>query len=159
MCRAVVAIDPAAWAGKSVVEGAIEPTDIPGRVGTVRGHSRTVGVPSHDEKSKEKPRLRDDGDGAMLVTPTGLEGANSLVFTGRYASQGDPAPSVTWPVDGPDASDPPGLPSPLPSFLEACVRIAVEAATRGDFAGARELMEKAERVASLQLAPPRPTRE
>jgi hypothetical protein len=33
----------------------------------------TVGVPSHDEKPKEKPRLRDDGGGAMLVTPTGLE--------------------------------------------------------------------------------------
>ena len=64
MCRAVVAIDPAAWAGKSVVEGAIEPTDIPGRVGTVRGHSRTIGVPSPDEKPKEKPRHRDDGDGA-----------------------------------------------------------------------------------------------
>ena len=95
----------------------------------------------------------------MLVTPTGLEGAFSPVFIGLYAYSGDPAPSVTRPLDGPDASDPSGLPNPLPSFLEACVRIAVEAATRGDFAGARELMEKAERVASLQLAPPRPTRE
>jgi hypothetical protein len=65
MSRAVLAIDPAAWAGKSVVEGAIEPTDIPGRVGTVRGHRRAVGVPSHDEKPKKKPRHRDDGDGAL----------------------------------------------------------------------------------------------
>ena len=73
MCRAVVAIDPAAWAGKSVVDGAVEPADIPERVGTVRGHSRTVGVPSPDEKPKEKPRLPDEEGGAMLVTPTGLE--------------------------------------------------------------------------------------
>lgn len=57
-------------------------------------------------------------------------------------------------LDGPDASDP----SPLPSFLEACARLAIEAAARGDFARARELMERAERVASLRSAPPRPTR-
>jgi len=92
------------------------------------------------------------------VTPTRLEGAISCVFTEPYAFPGDPAPSVTRPLDGPDASDPARLPSPLPSFLEACARLAIEAASRGDFAGARELMEKAERVASLQLAPPRPTR-
>jgi hypothetical protein len=53
---------------------------------------------------------------------------------------------------------PTGLPSPLPSFLEACVRLAVEAATRGDFAGAREIMEKAERVAALRAAQQPPTR-
>jgi len=94
----------------------------------------------------------------MLVTPTGLEGAFSPVFIDLYALPGDPAPSVTRPLDGLDASDPSGLPNPLPSFLEACVRLAVEAATRGDFAGARELMEKAERAASLRLGPPRPTR-
>jgi hypothetical protein len=94
----------------------------------------------------------------MLVTPTGLEGANSPVFTGPYASPGDPVPSVKRPLDGPDASGRSGLPSSLSSFLEACVRLAVEAARRGDFAGARELMEKAERVASLRSAPPRPTR-
>jgi hypothetical protein len=94
----------------------------------------------------------------MLVTPTGLEGANLPVFIDPYASSGDPAPIVTRPLDGPDASDPAGLPSPLPSFLEACARLAIEAASRGDFAGARELMEKAERVASLRSAPPPPTR-
>jgi hypothetical protein len=127
-------------------------------VRTVRGHSRTVGVPSPDEKPNEKPRLRDDGDGAMLVTPTGLEGANSPVFTELYASSGDPAPSVTWPVDGPDASGPSGLPSPLPSFLEACARLAIEAASRGDFEGGRELLEKAERAAAFRTAPQRPTR-
>jgi hypothetical protein len=94
----------------------------------------------------------------MLVTPTGLEGANSFVFTEPYAFPGDPAPSVTRPLDGPDASDRSGLPSSLFSFLEACVQLAVKAARRGDFAGARELMEKAEKVASLRSASPRPTR-
>jgi hypothetical protein len=84
------------------------------------------------------------------VTLTGLEGANSSVFTGPYAFPGDPARSVTRPLDGPDASDPSGLPNPLPSFLEACVRLAIEAASRGPFARARELMEKAERAATLQ---------
>ena len=93
-----------------------------------------------------------------MVTPTGFEGANLPVFTGVYAFPGDPAPSVTWPVDGPDASDPSGLPNPLPSFLEACVRLTIEAASRGDFAHARELMEKAERVAAFRTAPQRPTR-
>jgi hypothetical protein len=93
-----------------------------------------------------------------LVTPTGLEGGVFAGVSGIYAFSGNPAPSVTRPPDGPDASDPAGLPSPLPSFLEACVRLAVEAVSRGDFAGARELMEKAERVASLRSAPPRPTR-
>jgi hypothetical protein len=88
----------------------------------------------------------------MLVTPTGLEGADSPVFTKLYASPGDPEPSVTRPLDGPDASDPAGLPSPLPSFLEACARLAIEAASQGDFARARELMEKAERVASVGAA-------
>ena len=94
----------------------------------------------------------------MLVTPTGLEGGVFADVSGIYAFPGDPAPSVTRPLDGPDASDPSGLPSPLPSFLEACVRLAIEAAARGDFARARELMEKAERVASLRSAPQRPTR-
>ena len=70
----------------------------------------------------------------------------------------NPAPGVTWPFDGPDASELQGLPSPLPSFLEACVRLVVEAAIRGDLGRARELLEKAEGAASLGPAPPRPTR-
>jgi hypothetical protein len=94
----------------------------------------------------------------MLVTPTGLEGGVFADVSGVYAFSGDPAPSVTLPLDGTDASDPAGLPSPLPSFLEACAQLAIEAASRGDFARGRELMEKAERVASLRSAPPRPTR-
>jgi hypothetical protein len=84
------------------------------------------------EEPKEEPRQWDDGDGAMLVTTTGLEGANSFVVIDLYAFPGDTTPSVTRPLDGPDASDSSGLPSPP--------------------------MEKAERVASLRSAPPRPTR-
>ena len=72
MCRAVLAIDPAAWAGKSVVEGAIEPTDIPGRVGTVRGHSRAVGVPSTTKNPMKNPATGTTVTG-HCVTPTGLE--------------------------------------------------------------------------------------
>jgi hypothetical protein len=89
----------------------------------------------------------------MLVNPSGLEGGVFAGVSGIYALSGDPAPSVTWPVDGPDASDPSGLPNPLPSFLEACVRLAVEAASRGHSARARELMEKAERTAALRTTP------
>jgi hypothetical protein len=51
------------------------------------------------------------------------------------------------------------LPSVVPSFLEACARLAGEAAARGDFARARELIEKAARVAQLgeQAGPARST--
>lgn len=96
-----------------------------------------------------------------MVTRTGLESAPGHVATGTYE---------TWPGDisggfgprsgapicpdaaadasrcGPDAS----LPSPVPSFLEACGRLAAEAAARGDFDRARELIEKAARVAALE---------
>ncbi len=46
------------------------------------------------------------------------------------------------------------LPSAVPSFLEACAKLAGEAATRGDFDRARELIEKAARVAALALQAP-----
>ena len=65
MCRAVLAIDPAAWAGKSVVEGAAESPDVPERVVTVRGYSRPVGLGTEPEKPKEKPRLPDEEGGAL----------------------------------------------------------------------------------------------
>lgn len=42
------------------------------------------------------------------------------------------------------------LPSSVPSFLEACAKLAGEAAARGDFVRARELIEKAARVAALR---------
>jgi hypothetical protein len=38
----------------------------------------------------------------------------------------------------------------VPSFLEACAKLAVEAAERGDFTRAVELIRKAERVASIK---------
>ena len=40
------------------------------------------------------------------------------------------------------------LPSAIPAFLEACVRLAGEAAARGEHMLARELIELASRVAS-----------
>ena len=42
------------------------------------------------------------------------------------------------------------LPSAVPSFLEACAKLAGEAAARGDFGRARALVEKAARVAALR---------
>jgi len=44
------------------------------------------------------------------------------------------------------------LPSAVPSFLEACAKLAGEAAARGDFVRARELIEKAARVAAVREA-------
>ena len=113
---------------------------------------------AHEDAVGRKNPASGTTEAGHCVTPTGLEGAVFAGVSGVYAFPGIPAPSVTLPLDGTDASDPSGLPSPLPSFLEACVRLAVEAVSRGDFAGARDLMEKAERVASLRLEPPRPTR-
>ncbi len=42
------------------------------------------------------------------------------------------------------------LPSAVPSFLEACTRLASAAAERGDFGCALELIQKAARVAALR---------
>lgn len=50
----------------------------------------------------------------------------------------------------PDTSDRFVLPSALPSFLEACVLLASRAAAAGGYAQARELMDKAARVVSLE---------
>jgi hypothetical protein len=44
------------------------------------------------------------------------------------------------------------LPSAVPSFLQACAQLASEAASRGDFQRARDLIEKAARVAALRDA-------
>jgi len=52
--------------------------------------------------------------------------------------------------DASQAPDAAGLPSAVPSFLEACARLAGEAAARGDFDRARALIEKAARVAALR---------
>ena len=63
------------------------------------------------------------------------------MLSGRGSSERRDAPHL------PDAA---GLPSAVPSFLEACARLAGEAAARGDFDRARALIDKAARVAALQ---------
>ncbi len=42
------------------------------------------------------------------------------------------------------------LPSAIPAFLEACAKLANEAAARGDVTTAQELIAKAARAAALQ---------
>ncbi len=46
----------------------------------------------------------------------------------------------------PDSS---GLPSAVPSFLEACAKLAGQAAAEGDFERAKMLIQKAASVAQL----------
>ncbi|HVP68406.1 MAG TPA: hypothetical protein VMT17_14220 [Anaeromyxobacteraceae bacterium] len=48
-----------------------------------------------------------------------------------------------------DASDEAGLPSAVPSFLEAYASLEARAAGEGNFPKARELTEKAARVAEM----------
>jgi len=38
------------------------------------------------------------------------------------------------------------LPTAVPAFLEACAKLAADAAARGDVAGAREIIDKAARA-------------
>jgi len=42
------------------------------------------------------------------------------------------------------------LPSAIPAFLEACAKLAGNAASRGDLVGAREIIGKAARAAELR---------
>jgi hypothetical protein len=76
----------------------------------------------------------------------------------RQLGDGGNHPCGTWPLDWLDVSDPSGLPSSLPSFLRACARLAIEAASRGDIVRAGELMEEAERAAALRTTSQRSTR-
>lgn len=84
------------------------------------------------------------------MTRTGLERSHGSVPTRPYlppdASERGPFDSDTLPHT---AGQGPTLPSAVPSFLEACARLASEAAARRDFARARDLIEKAARVAAL----------
>jgi hypothetical protein len=116
---------------------------------TVRGYSRPVGMGAGTEKPNEKPRHRDDGDGAMLVTPTGLESAATLGTSRTLLAAPDLGPSCTLREDVLDRPDPSGLPSAVPSFLEACASLASQAAAHGDFERAKVLIEKAAQVARL----------
>jgi hypothetical protein len=89
-----------------------------------------------------------------MVTRTGLESAPGREPTATYDDRDGAGPGSTEPPDasGRVATAPhdDALPSAVPSFLEACAKLAGEAAARGDFARARELVEKAARVAELR---------
>jgi len=80
----------------------------------------------------------------------GFESGTLPVVTAPHAVANTAPPSSTRRVDVSDRPDPAALPSAVPSFLEACAKLALEAATRGDYIRARELIEKAARVAELQ---------
>jgi len=103
--------------------------------------------------------------GSNPVAPT-IEARSNVRKIGEAAGFASPVP-VSRPTgapwagsepdsDGDDDGEPPSraagrpLPSSVPSFLEACARLASEAAARGDFVRARELIEKAARVAQLR---------
>ena len=79
----------------------------------------------------------------------GFESGLSPVLSWPYAAVEVALPRSTPRADVSDRPDPAALPSPIPSFLEACARLAGEAAMRGDFVRARELIEKAARVTEL----------
>lgn len=64
----------------------------------------------------------------------------------------DVSPFGTPVVRGPVAPDRRALPSAVPSFLEACEKLAGEATARGDFNRARDLMEIGVRVTALPTA-------
>jgi len=83
------------------------------------------------------------------VTPTGIESGFPGVASGTYEPAPDAGDGSTRTSGGPHAPDADGLPSAVPCFLEACARLAGRAAEAGDFARARELIEKAARVAEL----------
>ena len=94
--------------------------------------------------------------GSNPVAPT-IEGRSVARETGEaaaFAFAGSGSRPTGAPrgmaLDAPNASSARPLPSAVPSFLEACARLAAEAAARHDFARASELIEKAARVAALQ---------
>jgi hypothetical protein len=91
-----------------------------------------------------------------MVTRTGLESACGHASTGTYEARDGAGRGGTGPADASGRvatdTDGTGLPSAVPSFLEACAKLAGEAAARGDFTRARELVEKAARVAALRPA-------
>ena len=79
----------------------------------------------------------------------GFESGLSPVFSWPYAAVEVAPPHSMRLADVSDQPDPAALPSPVPSFLEACARLASDAAMRGDFVRARDLIEKAGRVVNL----------
>lgn len=78
----------------------------------------------------------------------GFESGRSRASAGAYAAGLEAPGGLSHLVE----SAPRGaseLPSAVPSFLEACGRLASAAAARGDYRRAGELIEKAARVAEL----------
>jgi hypothetical protein len=65
----------------------------------------------------------------------GADGARGAAAVGRARAAATPA----------DAE----LPSAIPAFLEACAKLAADAAARGDHARAREVIEVAVRMAAI----------
>ena len=76
-------------------------------------------------------------------------GADSLGGAGGAPGAQDVSPFGTPVVRGSAALDARPLPSAVPSFLEACEKLAGEAGSRGDFNRARDLFEIRARVTAL----------
>ncbi len=93
----------------------------------------------------------------QMVTPTGLESAERSVASSSLLAAPDLGPARTERDVASDLRDRSGLPSAVPSFLEACAKLAGQAAAEGDFERAKMLIEKAARVAQLAEQPMRLT--
>jgi hypothetical protein len=91
--------------------------------------------------------------GAVLVTRTGIECPSFQGFSGPDEAPRDAGQGSTGPHDAsgrvPTQLDVKRLPSAVPSFMEACAKLAGEAAARGDFDRARALIVKAGQAAAL----------
>jgi len=74
-------------------------------------------------------------------------GAPNSVTSGAAAAAGAPFSRGAMP---PRVSGVGELPSAIPAFLEACAKLAGNAASRGDLVGAREIIGKAARAAELR---------
>jgi hypothetical protein len=94
-------------------------------------------------------------NGGLMEREKGFESGLLPVFSWPYAAADVALPRSMRRADVSDPPDPAALPSPIPSFLEACARLASEAAMRGDFARARALIEKAARVTELPRRSPK----
>jgi hypothetical protein len=81
------------------------------------------------------------GSGASPIAgPRGFESRHVPVFTGLHGAADEAKIGSMRPSDPSDASHAPPLPSAVPSYLEACARLAPEAAGRGDLERARVLI-------------------
>ena len=80
----------------------------------------------------------------------GFESQTNLVVSTPYATRDVDGRSLPFPAEASDRPEWDSLPSAVPSFLEACVRLANRAAALGDYTEARELFDKAARVHAQQ---------